>query len=236
MKIEVFAICYNEEILLPYFLRHYSRFASGITIYDNYSTDRSPDICRENPLVNLVQYDSGNQIRDDIYLQIKNNCWKNSTADWVIVCDMDEFVVELRAPTPVDDYTIIMPDWWEMVGDQIPTGPGQIYEIISEGVCLGQATKCIMFRPAAIMEINYHPGAHGINAQGDIRILQTSQMGILHYKNMSLEYVIKRHALLASRLSEINKQNRWGFHYEQSQEVITEYYNSLWNRKVKVIG
>ncbi|HNX37490.1 MAG TPA: glycosyltransferase family 2 protein [Candidatus Cloacimonadota bacterium] len=234
MKIEVFAICYNEEILLPYFLRHYSRFADRITIYDNYSTDCSPEICRINPRVNLVQYDSGNQIRDDIYLDIKNNCWKGSTADWVIVCDIDEFVLELFAPTPIDDYTVIMPDWWEMVGERIPSGPGQIYEEISQGVCLGQASKCVMFRPSAIKEINYAPGAHSVSPVGDFRLLQTSQMGLLHFKNISLDYVVSRHALLASRLSDINKRNNWGFHYEQSAQVIGDYYRSLLEKRQSI--
>lgn len=242
MKIEVYAICYNEEILLPYFLRHYGLFCDRIVIYDNYSTDRSEEILRADPNVEVIKYDSGGQVRDDIYLQIKNNCWKGSTADWVIICDIDEFIAWLPPSVPgkafeelTAEYTAVIPDWWEMVGERIPSGPGQIYEEISEGVCLGGASKCCMFRPSCFSEINYHPGAHGVDPVGDFRWLQTSKMGILHYKNISLDYVIRRHALLASRLSEINKQHRWGFHYEQSAEVISDYYRSLVGKKKSII-
>lgn len=235
MNIEVFAICYNEEIMLPYFLRHYSQMASKITIYDNYSTDRSEEICRSFEKVKVIKFDSGNQIRDDIYLQIKNNCWKGSKADWVIVCDIDEIVVELNAPTPIDDYTVIMPDWYEMVSDRLPSTEDQIYREINEGVCQGQISKCLVFCPDKIKEINYHPGAHGIDAAGDVRVLHTSQMGILHYKYLSPEYVIERHRLFQSRLSKINIEMKWGVHYNNSAEEIRGRWKELWEKRVRII-
>jgi glycosyltransferase involved in cell wall biosynthesis len=238
MKIEVYAICYNEEVMLPYFLRHYSQIADKIVIYDNYSTDRSDEICRQNPKVELIKYDSGNQIRDDIYLEIKNNCWKKSTADWVIVCDIDELLVQLQAPIDLDNWTVIMPDWFEMVSDRLPDiKEDQIYydKNFNQGVSQGQISKCIMFRPAAIKEINYHPGAHGIAAVGDVRVLHTSDMGILHYKHLSLEYVIQRHKLFGQRLSEINKINKWGVQYEFSDEQTRTGWHNLWDNRKRVI-
>lgn len=263
MKIEVFAICYNEEVMLPYFLNHYCSFCDKITIYDNYSTDRSEAICRANPFVQVIKYDSGNQIRDDIYLQIKNNCWKGSTADWVVICDIDElvwfpalkaFTTEFMSQTKdlvdyvnkttsdsqyfqklIADYTVISPDWWEMVGDHVPTGPGQIYNDINEGRCHGQETKCIMFRPDKIREINYHPGCHGIDAVGDVRILHTSEIKILHYKYLSPGYVVERHRMFGERLSAINRQNRWGVQYDFAADQTQAYWQELWNQRTKAI-
>jgi len=249
MKIEVFAICYNEEIMLPYFLRHYSQFCDKITIYDNYSTDRTDEICQANPKVEVIQYDSGNQIRDDIYLQIKNNCWKGSSADWVIVCDIDEIVWGIapglngigarilidEVNNNIDQYTVISPDWWEMVGDRIPTGFGQIYHEIYEGRCHGQETKCIMFRPDRIREINYDPGCHGIHAEGDVRVLHTSALRILHYKYLSAEYVIERHQMFGQRLSAINRQNKWGVQYDFAAEQTWQYWRQLQEQKTRAI-
>lgn len=229
MNFDVYAICYNEEILLPYFLRHYSKFCRNIFIYDNMSTDRSPEICSQNPKVTRIQYNSGNQIRDDIYLDIKNNCWKNSDADWVIVCDIDEFVVGSFDP---EHCTIVSPDWWEMFSDKIPKGDRQLYEIIDQGVCLGQATKSIMFKPGSLKEINYIPGCHANNAQGDVRLLQTGTVKLLHYKYLTLQYVLDRYALFASRLSEQNRKNGWGFHYEFSREKVEQYYNEIDRKSV----
>jgi glycosyltransferase involved in cell wall biosynthesis len=236
MKIEVFAICYNEEIMLPYFLRHYSQFAERIVIYDNYSTDRSEEICRQFPGVEVIKYDSGNQIRDDIYLDIKNNCWKGSTADWVIVCDIDELLYDFgMILADVKSHTIILPEWYEMVSDKLPQGNTQIYYEIGYGVCQGLISKCLIFRPDAIKEINYHPGAHGIEPIGDIRVMETSMIGILHYKYLSADYVIARHAMYQSRLSDINKRMKWGVHYNMIADEIRAQWQSLWDRRQRVI-
>ena len=44
MKIKVYAICWNEEIMAPYFLNHYQSITKDIVIYDNYSDDKTCDI------------------------------------------------------------------------------------------------------------------------------------------------------------------------------------------------
>mgnify|MGYP002639135158 FL=1 len=76
MKIEVFAVCYNEEIILPYFLRHYRQFASNITIFDNMSTDSSVGIMKEAN-VNIIPFDTDGRFEEASLIQIRNNCWKN---------------------------------------------------------------------------------------------------------------------------------------------------------------
>jgi hypothetical protein len=237
MKIDVFAISYNEEIMMPYFLRHYSQFCERITIYDNYSTDRTDEICRAFPKVSVVKWDSGNQVRDDLYLKIKNNCWKHSIADWAIVGDIDEllYIFRLSGPLDLDNCTIVQPDWYEMVGNKLPSTRGQIYEEINEGVCLGQASKAIMFRPQALQEINYDPGAHAIHPVGDVRVLNTSRMGILHYKFLSPEYVLNRHRLFGERLSDINKRNRWGVQYEFTKEQTMANWENFRNLRKRII-
>ena len=48
MKIHLYSVCYNEEIILPYYLNHYSKFVDKITVYDNFSTDSSVEILKQN--------------------------------------------------------------------------------------------------------------------------------------------------------------------------------------------
>lgn len=234
MKIDVFTICYNEEVLMPYFLRHYSTFCDRITIYDNQSTDRTVEIAKQNSKVKVISYNSDNKIRDDIYRQIKNNCWKQSDADWVIVCDMDEFVYMVPGDTRMNDYTIIKPRWWEMISDHLPETEGQIYEEISYGVPSGRPAKALMFSPKFVKEIGYGVGAHAIHPKGDVRVLETPFINVLHFKMLSLDYFINRFALLRSRLSDLNKQRRWGYHYEFSKEQLTKDYNEAWNNKKQI--
>jgi len=46
MKIDIFLLCYNEELLLPHTLKFYKTNFPNATIHivDNYSTDSSCDI------------------------------------------------------------------------------------------------------------------------------------------------------------------------------------------------
>src|ERR1019366_3564411 len=95
MKINLTTICWNEEYMLPHFLEHYfSQGVDHITVYDNESTDKSIDICKKyGDKVTTIQYNSNNQIRDDIYLEIKNEAWKKNITNWNIVVDVDELII-----------------------------------------------------------------------------------------------------------------------------------------------
>jgi hypothetical protein len=235
MKIEAFAICYNEERLLPYYLRHYSQFCDRITIYDNFSTDRSREICESNPLVRVVPYDTGNQIRDDIYLQIKNNCWKNSNADWVIVGDIDELVFHrmLKGVLEYTDATVIAPELFNMFSEKFPTGEGQIWEEVTRGVPGG--AKMNLFRPSALKETNYDPGCHVCHPEGTLIVDQDPGIKTLHMKYLSLEYTLARTELSRSRLSDLNKKLGWGIHYQFPEEEIRRQFNEgLLNSKIVI--
>ena len=220
MKIEVYAICYNEEKLLPYFLRHYQRFADVI-IYDNYSTDHSVEIAQKAG-AKIIPYDSGNTLNDLIYIQIKNNCWKGSKADWVIVGDADEFVY---CPHLLDilqntEYTAFEPKWYEMFSVEFPTTEGQIYDEVK----LGHEAwpKLNLFRPTEIKEMNYEVGCHLVHPEGNVKLnYADSDIRTLHMRHLGKQYIIDRNGAYARRMSEVNKQNRWGWHLAQTPEQIS---------------
>jgi glycosyltransferase involved in cell wall biosynthesis len=46
MNIHVYTVAYNEELLMPFFLRHYKRFANHITVFDNESTDKTAELAK----------------------------------------------------------------------------------------------------------------------------------------------------------------------------------------------
>ena len=93
MNITIYTIAYNEEFMLPFFIKWYKDKFSDckIVIYDNYSTDNTVQIALDNNC-EVIQYDTNNQLSDSKYLEIKNNCWKDATTDWVLVCDVDELL------------------------------------------------------------------------------------------------------------------------------------------------
>ncbi len=203
--LEVFAICYNEELMLPYFIKHYQDMGAKITIYDNFSTDRSKEIIEAAGCTYLT-YDSEGQIRDDLYLKIKNNCWKKSKAAWVVVCDIDELI---EVTFDLSRYSIINTHGFDMIG--LPDKDNRL------GVYNKMYSKHIMFRPNFISEMNYKPGCHGCSPIGNISGSREIA-NLMHYKYISEEYVLNRHLLYQSRLSDINKQHGWGIEYQKVEK------------------
>ncbi len=200
MTIHVFAICYNEAKMLPFFIEHYKSLGAEITIYDNESTDGSQQIILENGC-NLISWSSNSQIRDDLYLNIKNNCWKGVKSEWVIICDVDEFVF----PTGnLDDATIVRTQGYDMLGWP-PSKLGAENNLYS---------KSVMFRPAEMQEINYRAGCHSCSPIGNV-YYSSDISTLLHYKYTYPQTVYERHLVYQSRLSDINKKYEWGIEYQQ---------------------
>lgn len=197
--VDVFAVCWNEEKILPFFLEHYS-FARKITLYDNHSTDKTVEIARTYKNVEVVTYDSGDECRDDIYLKIKNNCWKWSNADWVIVCDVDEFFTgNLDAVSA----TIVVPEGYNLIHK---TFPQKLSEVTHGWRDLRYDKPCV-FRPDQIREINFTVGCHVANPEGVINMCSGPDLRLLHYRFLGVEETLQRNQLRGGRISEWNKRN-----------------------------
>lgn len=230
--VELFTLCYNEEVILPHFLEYYSKFVDKITIYDNESTDNSINIINnfKKIPINVITYKTQNKLNDNEYLNIKNNCWKNSKCDYVIIVDCDEF---FNFKDINVDFDIITPVGYEMVNNKIINN---ILEI-NEGVFENNYSKTIIFNPKKIKEINYTAGCHKCNFIGDniIHLNNDNNYKLLHYKYINLEYVINKYTMYNKRLSEYNKNHNLGIQYTWGIEQITNYYNNLLKNKIKVI-
>ena len=231
MNIKVYAICWNEEVFAPYFLKHYKSITKDIVIYDNCSDDKTCEILAE---CEIRKYDTKGKIRDDIYLEIKNSVWKECKGeyDWVIICDMDELVYcnNLRLAlekAKENGFTAIQPTGYSMIGDQLPTTKGMIYEEINQGVKDDNYSKCCIINPNLITETNYKAGCHSHKLEGEVKIWKTNDVKVLHYNFLSLDYTIERYGKYKERLSDINIKNNWGIHYNFKKEQISKEYNDF---------
>lgn len=224
-SVHVFALCYNEEVLLPYFYDHYKNkmFVDKITIYDNYSTDRSVEIAKSLG-IEVIQYDSKNEIRDDMYLDIKNHCWKKSDCQWVIVCDIDEWLDYSNVDFS-KDFQLVESHGYNMLG--INTGMG---------VPSKDYSKTIMFKRASVFEMNYNFGCHqctpagtdGINKGFGVLKAAKQRAKLLHHCFISEEYVVARRQMFAKRLSVFNKQKGFGHQYlENTPEAVAKIFEEL---------
>ena len=92
VTIGVVAICFNEEVDLPYFLANVADWADEIIIVDSGSTDRTLDILDNSrfqiKLINSSLAEAGG------YGGLRNVGIENCSTDWIIHMDIDERVSE----------------------------------------------------------------------------------------------------------------------------------------------
>lgn len=231
--IHYYSICWNEERILPFILDYYSDFCDKIVVLDNESDDRSCAIINSYPNTEVRTYQSNNEIRDDIYLEIKNNIWKESRgiADWVIVCDTDEILYHPNLKVKLDELredgiSIIKPYGFDMFSESFPQK--SILEIKNGIEDNRHLRKCIIFNPNLIEEINYKAGCHKCYPTGKIKFYRNNDFKLLHYKSLSLDYLLNRYEIFRKRLSSFNLENKLGKHYLMEKEGIKiKYLNNL---------
>lgn len=228
--IHLYALCWNEEKILPFVLDYYSQFVDKIFIYDNYSTDSSNAILNQNERVKVINFKSDHSINDFIYIDIKNSCWKQSRgkADYVIVCDTDELLYHPDMKTFLENsmnqkLSFFKPIGYNMYSEEFPiyNSSQLITDQIKTGVYDSNYCKSIMFDPHRIVEINYTVGAHFCYPWGIVRQDNNTDLLLLHYKNLSVDYVLNRIKTYRSRISEINIEKKYGAHYLNEDEKIT---------------
>jgi hypothetical protein len=217
----IYTITYNENFMLPFFIKHYrTRFPNcTIVVCDNYSNDNTVSIAKSNDCI-VCYYDSNDTIRDDFYINIKNNIWKDPQGiwtgnhvcqtKWCAVVDCDEFVDITSEVLNHADFNIVQTTGYDMWGED-----GNLEAIDSGVLSIGYSKVCF-FKPSEILEINYEIGAHRAapKPQNNHEVkFNTTPINLHHYKYISLDYMTQRHALYCNRLSEKNKQHRWSIHY-----------------------
>ena len=243
MNIHVYAVAYNEELLMPFFLRHYCKFANQITIFDNESTDRTAEIIRSFG-ANVISFKTNNTMMDSVQVRIKNEEYKKSRgkADWVIVVDSDELVyhpdiVSLLAKYKKDGITFPKVDGYDMIGDDYPKFEGQLYDEIKQGVSEWMYCKRAIFDP--FIGINYVVGAHKCSPHGSIVESKKAEIKLLHYRFLCKDFFVKNMEKRMRRMSEENIKNRWSVLVLPPEETIghwaSGFYESKRKNRIKVI-
>jgi hypothetical protein len=235
MKIEAFLLCWNEIELMPLVVKHYQSFCTNVTIMDNHSTDGS-DKLAESLGCEVIKF--GTKFFDDAEnMQCKNNCWKNSDADWVIVADFDEVLFhpykEMRfAIKYYATASIIKTIGWQVMSDE---WPAHNLTDITNGFEFSNYAKNIVFNPQRITDISYGPGAHECNPKGEV-IWSTESLYVLHYKHIGgVQRTIDRYREYQKRMSKNNRKFGWGSHYQRTPASIRQEWNERMNKSKPLI-
>ncbi len=236
MQIELFMLVWNEIDILPFVIKHYQQFCDRITIYDNYSDDGSKELA-ESMGCTVIPFGTHGQLNDLHYLEVKNNCWRGSQSDYVIVCDADEVLFTgLPMNENVFQYykdqgvTILKTQGWQIICDEMPKE--KITEI-TNGWPFNNYSKNICFDPKAIQEINFNPGAHKIVPIGNV-VYSDDTLYILHYRQLGgVNRLMDRYRAYMDRMSPVNRAKGYGSHYKR---VLTSQGRNeirrMWNEEM----
>lgn len=239
--LEIFVTTWNEEKILPDFIKWYrSRVPDClITVIDNQSTDLTTKIAFENEC-KIISFTSNNEMDEQTLMNIRNNCWKDSEAEWCLVVDCDELVdIDTHFLKTNNTGMIFKCVGYEMFGTEEDTIETLIQGCPSAGYC-----KPVLFRNHYFEEINLKPGSHDAEPlinKGITDVLKTfsivwdsTSVNLYHTKWRSWTNGIERARLLAKRRSEHSKQMGWNFHYELDESIHKDYYDNGIKNRVNV--
>lgn len=246
MKIKVLTLCKNEEIIIPYFIQHYISWVDEIVIIDGNSTDKSLEIAKslgkDKVRIKRCEYDSGNEVNDDLFKYIRNNEWKENAEqfDWIIVCDADEFLYHENLYEKLINYknnniTLPRTKGYHMIGTQMPVANLPLTSQIKKGTPDPLYNKNIIFNPKVIKEINYDVGSHTCEPVGNVKSSEDA-LTLLHYRKLSYSYCLEKAKTALSRMSQLNMDKGWGWH---NLHIVRSYTADLhmqeYNNAVEVI-
>ena len=118
--------------------------------------------------------------------------------------------------------------------------PEDYSKLISDQVTLGNYcknySKSVIFNPKTITDINYGIGAHESNPIGDnIQIYTGSDLKLLHYKNLGFDYRYNKNAAYGKTLSSYNQTNRFGWHYNMTEDEQYAEFAELYKNKQQIL-
>lgn len=213
MFVEAHIIAWNESETIHLTIKHYKQFCKRIIIYDNFSTDDTRYIA-ESMGCEVRLFGRQGVLDDREYTKLKNNCWRDSDADYVIIVDADEI---LMPPNRYHDpCTIYRTYGWNVFSLDVPR---EKWGEIKTGFHDQNYSKLCCFDPKRINGINYVHGCHVAKPEGDVRYSE-EVLTLFHYRNVGgPERLVRRHALYRERMSDWNIRWKAGGHYlyEDSQ-------------------
>lgn len=227
MSIHLYAACWNEERIIPFFLRHYEPLVDRIVIYDDGSTDRSVELLRASPKVEVRPFKRAAESYLDAHLILFESCWQESRghADWVCLVDLDEFLFhpdwDLYLAAQKDaGVTLIKAVGYDMVSEDFPPADAALATLLTRGQRSHTLDKTALFDPDAIEQINHIVGRHLCYPVGRVVPLAKHGMQLRHFKTLGLDYVLARTHALAGRVNDDDLARGWSAHYLRDDDSI----------------
>jgi glycosyltransferase involved in cell wall biosynthesis len=234
--ISIYILCYNEAIIIAQTIHHYrSVFPScKITILDNESEDASVEIAKS--LGCFVETFSTHAIMNEfVQTELKNNIWlknydrnDNNKNDWVIVCDMDEWLFITESELLDEERkgtTILTTAGYNMVGESEKADLSDItISSITKGYFTDRESKKICFNRRFIDKMNFDYGAHNCRPEGSSIIYSSKVYPLRHYHCLGFVYLAEKQLQRAKRAQYLAEKYGMNKHYKSTLESVYQLF------------
>lgn len=185
MSVHIYTMAGSHEEMASLFLKHYT------TAFPNAKITMGSANCKDNT-ENLFREAGAEIIKIQGYVYVrreqpltnfKNQAWKKSESDWIIVCDIDELCHISEKDLPdIEPYDLIRFKGYNMVDiDNVKD-----MSLMKWGAQTLKYSKTCMFK-RTIGDINYIPGAHECRPKKGLKINEFNYK-LLHYNKSSFSY------------------------------------------------
>jgi Glycosyl transferase family 2 len=242
--IHLYAQCWNEEFMLPYFFRHYDPIVDRYYLYDDGSTDETLMLLARHPKVEMRTFPRSDPESFALSEQrLSNACWKESrgSADWVIVTDIDEHLYhrnfrDYLGGMTAQGVTLVPALGFQMISERLPSADETLSETCTIGAAWKNMMKLSLFDPAEVQEICFSVGRHDAQPTGNTRAPAQDAMILLHYKYLGKDRTYERHRSLAAGLRPKDIRNGWGHKYVWTREQFDEDWKSVSRMAADISG
>lgn len=236
--LHVFTTCWNNCLELQEFVTFYREKVPNclITVYDNMSDDMNiTQFCKECD-VELIPFDTGGKMDEKTLIEIRNNCWKESKARFIIVCDSDEWVdvsdVDLEIAEMNEEWTVCKTVGYEMYSDV------EFYKDAVMGLQTEGYSKKVLFVKDAIKTMNFQAGSHQANPianEGYSIKYAENPPKLYHMKWASWTRGVARQNQLKNKgVSQDSKSKGWNSHYSFPDNMHKNYWEHGVSKSSKI--
>lgn len=225
-----FTLCYNEALMIRYWVRHYRTFCEKVIVYVDLESDDGTAKIAKKEGAEVRPYSGSGHLDDRAFVEFAQEHYKEARgkADWVIWTDADEIVyhphIRLRlADYKVEGVTLPKLVGYGMLAHSPPSGTGQIYDEIKLGIPADEYAKVAVFDP--MLDVQWSAGKHDAYAPGAVRDDGTDPLKLLHYRWLGEAWFKERNRRNYSRLDE---QNRHAWHGKETYPGYIGKYGEGW--------
>jgi len=204
LSITVVSRFYNDELLVPFFLDHYSYVDEIVVVLEKSSNDRTRELLSRNSKVRTIEMECKNGYNAREVRDRKIEVINSITTDWVICVDVDEFIFptgfrDVRKVLNCVSGNIVYANMWQVWKhrDEIDLDPsvkaihlrrhGPVER--GNGINDRQDNKPLIFRSGINMKFGV--GFHNFESRSDL-IVSTTVFDGAHWKNADPKIAIQR--------------------------------------------